>query len=92
MLQTGHFWSNPKFQIMLSFLLLFLYLEFFGNSSLALIQFNIKKHELYYIVNLGSLFQLEANTFSFSTLKNTYRKILKFLFTETELMLKVYVP
>ena len=96
MVPMEHFWSNPKCkQNAHCFLLLFLYLKFFENldtKSLALIQFNTKNINF----NLQpSLISVETNYVQFLTFKNTYsskKKKLKFMFTEAELMLKVYVP
>ena len=69
-------------------------LKSFENSSLALIQFNTKKHEVYFYSHFGKSISVETKYIQFFTLKNTYlnrKKNLKFMFTEAELMFEVYI-
>ena len=78
MLRTQHFWSNPKCQKNAHcFLLLYLYLKSFENSSLALIQFNTKTHEVYFYSQFGKSISVETKYIQFFTLKNTYLNIKK---------------
>ena len=93
MLRTQHFWSNPKCQKNAHcFLLLYLYLKSFENSSLALIQFNTKKHEVYFYSQFGKSISVETKYIQFFTLKPILieKTPLKFMFTDADLMFISY--